>query len=92
MKDETRPDEAEAHSETVLSLSLSHAKGGQVITDDGRPTSSGVILDAAEAARRRAAINQLREFGKGRVLGVPVKELIDEGRMRLVRKFLDKGH
>jgi hypothetical protein len=38
--------------------------------------------------RRRAAIEQLKEFSKGRRLGGPVKELIDGGRMRLVRKFL----
>lgn len=49
---------------------------------------SGVPLDATDLGRRRAAIDRLKEFRKGRVLGVPVNELIDEGRTRLVRKFL----
>jgi hypothetical protein len=30
--------------------------------------------------RRRAAVEALKEFGKGRTLGVPVKQLIEEGR------------
>jgi prevent-host-death family protein len=59
-----------------------------VITQQGRAIARLVPVERASSERRREAIERLKEFGKGRTLGVPVKQLIDEGRMRLVRKFL----
>jgi len=59
-----------------------------VVTKCGRPVARLVPIGSADVERRRASIERLKEFSKGRTLGVPVKELIDEGRMRLVRKFL----
>jgi hypothetical protein len=38
--------------------------------------------------RRRLAVEKLKVFRKGHTLGVPVRELIEEGRDRLVRRFL----
>jgi prevent-host-death family protein len=59
-----------------------------VITQRGRAVARPEPIERTSSERRREAIERLKEFGKGHTLGVPVKQLIDEGRMRLVRKFL----
>jgi prevent-host-death family protein len=57
------------------------ARGEQiVITKHGRPIARLVPIGHAGPDRRREAVERLKEFGKGRTLGVPVKQLIEEGR------------
>ena len=50
------------------------------ITKHGKPIARLVSIDAARSDRRREAVEALKEFAKGRTLGVPVKQLIEEGR------------
>jgi prevent-host-death family protein len=57
------------------------ARGEQItITKHGKPMARLVPVAKPDMERRRAAVEALKEFGKGRTLGVPVKQLIEEGR------------
>ena len=51
-----------------------------IITKHGRPIARLVPVDRSGPDRRREAVERLKEFSKGRTLGVPVKQLIEEGR------------
>jgi prevent-host-death family protein len=58
------------------------ARGEQiVITKHGRPIARLVPVGNTDVERRREAIARIKELRKGLTLGVPVKELINEGRM-----------
>ena len=59
------------------------ARGEQfVITKHGRPIARLVpAAGNADIQRRRAAIARIKELRKGLTPGVPLKELIEEGRM-----------
>jgi prevent-host-death family protein len=57
------------------------ARGERVtITKHGKPIARLVPIGRSDPDRRRAAVEKLKEFAKGRTLGVPVKQLIEEGR------------
>ena len=57
------------------------ARGEQItITKHGKPIARLVPIGRPNPDRRREAVERLMEFSKGRVLGVPVKQLIEEGR------------
>jgi prevent-host-death family protein len=70
-------------AKTHLPALLERVKRGEeiTITKHGRAIARLVPIAGASAERRQAAIDRLKEFGKGRTLGVPVKQLIEEGRM-----------
>jgi prevent-host-death family protein len=51
-----------------------------VITQQGRAVARLEPIERTSSERRRQAIERLKEFGKGRTLGVPIKQLINEGR------------
>ena len=51
-----------------------------VITKNGKPIARLVPIKRPDPDRRRIAIDKLKEFAKGRTLGVPIKQLINEGR------------
>jgi prevent-host-death family protein len=50
------------------------------ITKHGRPIARLVPVARAGPDRRREAVERLKLFADGHTLGVPVKELINEGR------------
>ena len=50
------------------------------ITKHGRPVARLVPVDSSGVDRRRDAVERLKKFAKGRTLGVPVRQLIEEGR------------
>ena len=50
------------------------------ITKHGRPIARLVPVERAGPDRRREAIERLKEFADSHTLGVPVKQLINEGR------------
>ena len=57
------------------------ARGEEItITKHGKPVARLVPIEAVSLERRREAVERLKEFSKGRTLGVPVKQLIEEGR------------
>jgi prevent-host-death family protein len=66
------------------------ARGEEItITKNGKPIARLVPAVRPDVERqRRAAIARINELRKGLTLGTPVTELINEGRMRLVRKLL----
>jgi prevent-host-death family protein len=54
------------------------ARGEQItITKHGKPI---VPIGRSDPDRRREAVEKLKGFAKGRTLGVPIKQLIEEGR------------
>ena len=56
-------------------------KGEQItITRHGKPIARLVPVGKIDIERRRAAVEALKDFAKGRTLGVPVKRLIEQGR------------
>jgi prevent-host-death family protein len=58
------------------------ARGEQIIiTKHGRPIARLVPIGKSDVERRREAIARLKVFRKGRTLGVPIKQLVEEGRM-----------
>jgi len=58
------------------------ARGEQItITRHGKPIAKLVPVVKTDVERRREAIARLKVFRKGRTLGVPIKQLIEEGRM-----------
>jgi len=70
--------EAKTHFSALLERV---ARGEQVvITKHGRPIARLVPIDRTGPDQRREAVERLREFAKGRTLGVPIKQLIEEGR------------
>jgi prevent-host-death family protein len=69
-------------AKTRLSALLERVERGEqiTITKHGRPVAKLVPAAKPDAERRRQAIEKLKEFAKGHTLGVPVKQLIEEGR------------
>jgi prevent-host-death family protein len=51
------------------------------ITKHGKPIAHLIPAGTTDIERRLKAIERLKEFRKGRTLGVPIKQLIEEGRM-----------
>ena len=57
------------------------ARGEQIIiTKHGRPIARLVPIQRAGSDRRSEAIERLKIFAESHTLGVPVKQLINEGR------------
>jgi prevent-host-death family protein len=69
-------------AKTHLPALLIEVESGQhiVITKHGRPIARLVPYEAAAPDRRAEVVRKLRNFAKGRTLGTPLKELIEEGR------------
>ena len=69
-------------AKTQLSALLERVARGEqfTITKHGRPVARLVPAKRVGPDRRREAVERLKVFGKGRILGVPVKQLIEEGR------------
>jgi len=69
-------------AKTQFSALLERAERGEqiTITKHGRPVARLVPIANADLERRRAAIARIKELRKGLTLGVPVKQLIEEGR------------
>jgi prevent-host-death family protein len=79
MPDEIGAYEAKTHLPALLDRV---ARGEQItITRHGHPVARLVPAGPTDVERRRKAIDRLKEFRKGRTLGVPIKQLIEEGRM-----------
>lgn len=56
-------------------------RGEQItITKHGKPIARLVPIRRPGPDRRAEAIEKLKGFAKGRTLGVPIKQLINEGR------------
>ena len=69
-------------AKTHLPALLQRVERGEqfIITKHGRAIARLVPIGRSGSDRRREAVERLMEFSKGRVLGVPVKQLIEEGR------------
>jgi prevent-host-death family protein len=69
-------------AKTHLPALLQRVERGEqfIITRHGRAIARLVPIGRSGPDRRREAVERLMEFSKGRVLGVPVKQLIEEGR------------
>ena len=69
-------------AKTHLPALLQRVEHGEqfIITRHGRAIARLVPIGRSGPDRRREAVERLMEFSKGRVLGVPVKQLIEEGR------------
>ena len=50
------------------------------ITKHGRPIARLVPVERTSPDRRREAVERLKVFADGRTLGVPVRQLINQGR------------
>lgn len=78
MSDEIGAYEAKTHLPALLERVQ---RGEQItITKHGKPIARLVPIRRSGPDRRREAIEKLKEFSKGHTLGVPVKQLIEEGR------------
>jgi len=56
-------------------------RGEQItITKHGKPIARLVPIKRVDPDRRGKAIDKLKEFAKGRTLGVPIEQLVNEGR------------
>jgi prevent-host-death family protein len=56
-------------------------KGEKItITHRGRPVAMLTPVEDEALAKRIEAIERLKEFGKGKSLGMPIKDAIEEGR------------
>ena len=78
MSDEVGAYEAKTHLPALLERV---ARGEHItITKHGKPIARLVPVDGTDLERRREAVERLKEFAKGRTLGVPIKQLIEEGR------------
>jgi prevent-host-death family protein len=69
-------------AKTRLTALLERVEHGEqfTITKHGRPIARLIPIKRSDDDRRREAIARLLTFRKGRKLGVPIKELIEEGR------------
>jgi prevent-host-death family protein len=69
-------------AKTHLPALLQRVERGEqfIITRHGRAIARLVPIGRSGPDRRREAVERLMEFSKGRVLGVPIKQLIEEGR------------
>ena len=69
-------------AKTHLPALLQRGERGEqfIISKHGRAIARLVPIGRSGPDRRREAVERLMEFSKGRVLGVPVKQLIEEGR------------
>jgi len=69
-------------AKTHLPALLQRVERGEqfIITKHGRAIARLVPIGRSGPDRRREAVERLLEFSKGRILGVPVKQLIEEGR------------
>jgi prevent-host-death family protein len=77
------PDEIGAyHAKTHLPALLERVQRGEqiTITKHGKPIARLVPIRGSDPERRSEAIDKLKEFAKGHTLGIPVKQLIEEGR------------
>jgi prevent-host-death family protein len=78
MADQVGAYEAKTHLPALLERV---ARGEQItITKHGKPVARLVPIRRTDPDRRAEAIEKLKKFSKGRTLGVPVKQLINEGR------------
>ena len=70
-------------AKTRFSELLERAERGEriTITRHGRPVARLIPIGKSDLERRREAIEKLKKFRKGRTLDVPIKQLIEEGRM-----------
>jgi prevent-host-death family protein len=69
-------------AKTRLTAILDQVEHGEqfTITKHGRPIARLVPVLGTGRDRRREAIARIKELRKGQTLGVPIKELINEGR------------
>lgn len=69
-------------AKTHLTALLDRVEHGEqfTITKHGRPIARLVPLKQGDQERRGAAIDRLLVFRRGRKLGVPIRQLIEEGR------------
>ena len=79
-------------AKTHLPALLERAQRGEhiTITKHGKPIARLVPIQKSSPDRRAEAIEKLKEFAKGRTLGVPIKQLINEGRIQ-VSGDMEKG-
>jgi prevent-host-death family protein len=78
MSDEIGAYEAKTHLPALLERVQ---RGEQItITKHGKPIARLVPIRRSDPDRRLRAIEKLKEFAKGRTLGIPIKQLINEGR------------
>ena len=70
-------------AKTHLPALLERVEQGEeiTITKHGRAVARLVPIAQKTHERGQAAIDRLKEFRKGRTLDVPIKQLIEEGRM-----------
>jgi prevent-host-death family protein len=70
-------------AKTHLPALLERVEQGEeiTITKHGRAVARLVPVARTTNERRQAAIDRLMVFRKGRTLDVPIKQLIEEGRM-----------
>jgi prevent-host-death family protein len=77
------PDEIGAYeAKTHLPALLERVQRGEqiTITKHGKPIARLVPIRRSGPDRRSEAIDKLKEFAEGHTLGIPVRQLIDEGR------------
>jgi prevent-host-death family protein len=69
-------------AKTHLSDLLDRVERGErfTITRHGKPVAKLTPVDARDPEKVREAVEQLKVFSKGRVLGMDLKELIEAGR------------
>lgn len=69
-------------AKTHLPALLERVQRGEeiTITKHGRPVARLVPAKRTTVERRRAAIERIKALRQGQTLGVPVKDLIGEGR------------
>ena len=69
-------------AKTHLPALLERVQRGEeiTITKHGKPIARLVPIQRRDPDRRAEAIEKLKVFAKGRTLGVPIKELINQGR------------
>lgn len=70
-------------AKTHLSALLERVEQGEefTITKHGQPVARLIPVTRIDSERRRKAIERLKTFAKGRTLDVPIKQLINEGRL-----------
>jgi prevent-host-death family protein len=78
MSDEIGVYETKTHLTTLLDR-VEHGEQF-TITKHGRPIARLIPVKRSDRERRCEAIARLLVFRKGRKLGVPIKQLIEEGR------------